>query len=295
MGQPLTGGASAGIVFVNPRSGSADDGSLADAFDSSEVVACDPAKVAECVDAARADGRPWVGIAGGDGTLRAGAGRLLDGTTPLLVVPAGTRNHFARQLGIETVDDAAGLTTGAEQRQVDVGDVNGCTFLNNSSIGLYPMVVLRREAHERRMPKQLAQLVAVWEQVRHGHRFTVSIDGARIRVWMVFVGNGRYGDGLLNLTTRESLDDTCLDVRVVRADRPLARTRVVAAVLLGRLSRSPLLDRRTCDTVTIDVDRATVDVALDGEVETLTPPLVYRVRPKALRVLVPPPPDDADS
>src|SRR5947209_17229486 len=117
------------------------------------------------------------------------------------------------------------------------------------------------------MPKRVAQLVAMWEQVRHGHRFVATIDGQRERVWMVFVGNGRYGDGLLNLIERESLTDSCLDVRVVRADRPLARTRVLAALFTGRLSRSPLLERRTCEDVTIDVDRAAVEVALDGEVE----------------------------
>ena len=281
-----------GIVFVNPRSGPSDDtgDEIEGAFDDIEVVECDPGDVADCVTKAAKEGRPWIGIAGGDGTLRGGAERLLEveGDTALVVVPAGTRNHFARQLGIETIEDSARAATTGQERAVDVGDVNGHAFLNNSSIGMYPKVVLRREAHERRMPKQVAQLVAVWEQVRHGHRFAATIDGESMRTWMVFVGNGRYGDGLLNLTERAAVDDNCLDVRVVRADRPLARTRVVAALLLGRLSKSPLLVRRTCDTVTVDVGRDTVEVALDGEVETITPPLIYRVRPGALHVLVPP-------
>lgn len=272
-----------GVVFVNPRAGDGKDDALFEAFSGHEIVESRPDDVPKRVSEAVSEGRPWIGVAGGDGTLRAAAERLLDGPTSLLAVPAGTRNHFARQLGIATFDDAVRAVDGPEQA-VDVGAVNDRAFLNNSSIGMYPMVVLRREAHERRMPKHLAQLVAMWEQVRHGHRFTVSIDGMAMRVWMVFVGNGRYGEGLLNLTEREALDDNCLDLRVVRADRPFARTRVVVALLLGRLSRSPLLERRTCETVTITMDRARVDVAVDGEVVSLESPLVYRIRPRALRV-----------
>jgi undecaprenyl-diphosphatase len=108
-----------------------------------------------------------------------------------------------------------------------------------------------------------------------------------VHIWLSFIGNGRYGDGLWDLADRESLDEHVLDVRLVRADRPLARFRVVGALVLGRLARSPLIMTREANTVTIDLDRAGVEVALDGEVEKLEPPLRYESVAGGLAVLVP--------
>jgi diacylglycerol kinase family enzyme len=275
-----------GIVFVNPSAGpgASEHDDLQKFFAADDVFDCRPEDLADRVRAALTEGRPWIGVAGGDGTLRAAAEQLLDSNTPLLPIPAGTRNHFAKELHIDSLEDAALAASGAG-KSVDVGQVNDQSFLNNSSIGLYPKVVVGREAHERKMPKRVAQVVAIWEQVRHGHRFRVTVDGRPLRAWMVFVGNGCYGEGLFDLIERQSMTEGVLDVRVVRADRPLARTRIVFALLVGRLSRSPLLMRETCEQVEIDMDRTSVEVALDGEVEELAPPLRYRSRPKALRVL----------
>lgn len=277
-----------GIVFVNASAGTTDTrpDELRDALDA-EVVECPPDEIADRVRKAVAAGVEWVGVAGGDGTLRCAADVLVDTEVPLLVLPAGTRNHFAKDLGVEDFDAAARAARGGVVRTVDVGEVDGHTFVNNSSIGLYPNVVVTREAHEHRMPKSLANIVAVWEQVRHGHRFSVDVDGRRLRAWMVFVGNGAYGDSLGDIASRESLDDGVLDVRVVRADAPLARLRIVAALLAGRLARSPLHVQWLAKEVTIDLRRPTVDVALDGEVVRLAPPLRYRLRRRALHVLEP--------
>ena len=146
---------------------------------------------------------------------------------------------------------------------------------------------MRREDHQRHLPKGIANLVAGWEQLRRGRRITVEIDGTPYLSWIVFVGNGVYGDGLLDLSDRECLDGNVLDVRVVRADRPMARMRVVGAVVLGRLARSPLIVLHHCQACTINLERASVEVALDGEVETLTPPLRYESVPLGLHVMVP--------
>jgi diacylglycerol kinase family enzyme len=277
-----------GIVFVNASAGTTDTrhDELHDAL-GAEVVECPPDDLSDRVRAAARDGAAWVGVAGGDGTLRCAADALVDGDVPLLVVPAGTRNHFAKDLGVDDLDAAGRAAAAGVVRAVDVGDVNGHTFVNNSSIGLYPKVVVTREAHERRMPKSVANLVAIWEQIRHGHRFWVDVDGRRVRAWMVFVGNGSYGDTVGDLATRDTLDGGVLDVRVVRADAPFARLRIVGALLAGRLATSPLHLRSLTSDVTIELARAAVDVALDGEVVRLAPPLRYRVRRKALRVVVP--------
>jgi undecaprenyl-diphosphatase len=280
----------AGVVFVNPQAGPDETslGELKSLFAGHAVEPCPPEELADRVAAAGEDSVDFVGVAGGDGTLRCAAGQLLAGDVPLLAVPAGTRNHFAKDLGIRTLDDAAAAAVEGSTIAVDVGCVSGHVFLNNSSIGVYPRIVIRREAREHRLRKGVATVVAAVEQIRRGRRMTVEVDGDTGKAWLVFVGNGRYGEGLLDLADRESLYDHLLDVRVVSADRPMARLRVVGALLLGRLAGSPLVDTRETTAVTIDVPRRrSVEVALDGEIEHLEPPLRYESLPGALKVLAP--------
>jgi undecaprenyl-diphosphatase len=226
-------------------------------------------------------------VAGGDGTLRAAAERLAGTDVPLLPIPGGTRNHFAIAVGVEDVEAAGKAAAAGAVRRIDLGDVNGHCFLNNSSVGIYPKLVTRRESYERRMSKRLAQLKAAWEQIRHGHRFRLRMQGDWHRAWLVFVGNGCYGEHLLDFTDRESVGGGVLDIRLVLADRPLARTRVVLALLRG-LDTSPLIVRDTCPETELGLAEGTVEVALDGEVERLEPPLRYSVRRQALAVLAPP-------
>jgi len=277
-----------GIVFVNPSSGKdGDDDEIREAFASHHVVVTDPSAFGDQIASALEDKVDFVGVAGGDGTIRTAAQVLRGGDIPLLPIPAGTRNHFAKDVGNDSFDKAAAATDG-RRMQVDLGDVNGQCFVNNSSIGLYPKIVIRREAKEHRLPKWMANLVAVYEQLRHGHRFQVELDGEVHLAWMAFVGNGQYGEGLLDLSDRESLDQNLLDVRVVKADRPMARTRVVLALMLGRLAGSPLVHQTKARSICLELDRESIEVALDGEVKTLKPPLRYESQPKALLVLVPP-------
>jgi undecaprenyl-diphosphatase len=277
-----------GVLLVNPGSGPdpIDAATLRPYFPGQRVEDCAPDRLAQAVDAAVQSGAAFVGVAGGDGSIRSAAERLLETETPLLPVPTGTRNHFSGDVGIETVEDAVKALDGHEI-SVDVGRVNGRAFVNNSSIGLYPKIVVRREVREHRLRKGVANVVATWEQLRHGRRITVDVDGDRHEAWLVFVGNGVYGDGLLDLADRESLDSHTLDLRVVLADRPLARLRVLGALFLGRLAASPLVVNRQCPNVTIDVAQRRVEVALDGEVVELEAPLRYESAPGALRVLVP--------
>lgn len=280
----------AGIILVNPHSGTDSVGlaEVQDCFPEHIVEECAPDNIVDRVRRAVRGGVDFVGVAGGDGTIRAVAGELVGTDVALLVIPAGTRNHFAKQLEIGDVAAAQAAVIGGDRRSVDIGMVNGVCFVNNSSLGLYPRIVVSREAKQHRLPKVLANVVALYEQLRRGRRLRVNIDGEQFRAWMVFIGNGRYGDGLLDLTDRASLDDHVLDVRVLRADHPFARARVVLSLLLGRLGRSPHVERRTAVRLQLDVDRRAMDVAVDGEVKRFDPPLRYEIRPAALTVLVPP-------
>jgi diacylglycerol kinase family enzyme len=277
-----------GVVFVNPNAGSElSAAELQELFTAQRVVDCPDGDIPGRVADALKDQPDFVAVAGGDGTLRGAAERLLGTGVPLLPIPGGTRNHFALAVGIADVETAAKAAAGGVVRSFDVGDVNGRCFLNNSSVGLYPKLVVRRESYERRMTKQRAQLAAAWEQIRRGHRFRLDLKGQRHRAWLVFVGNGCYGEHVLDFTDRESVGGGILDIRVVLADRPLARTRVVLALLRG-LDTSPLVVRDTCPQAELGLAVPTVEVALDGEVERLEPPLRYSVRRGELAVLVPP-------
>ena len=286
-----------GVVLVNPHSGpeACDLDHLRRLFAGHRVEECEPDDLADAVAAAVADRADFVGVAGGDGTIRTAATVLAGTSVPLLPIPGGTRNHFARTMGIEDVDGAARASAGVTT-DVDLGEVNGEYFVNNSTLGLYPKLVARRERYEHKIGKQRANVIAAWQQWRSGSTIDIEVDGSPFTAWLVFVGNGTYGDGLLDLGARTSLSDHTLDLRIARADARLSRLRVIGAVLLGRLDRSPLVIRRQASALSLGCRASEVDVANDGEVIRLQSPLRYRSRAGALQVLVPTEqaqPDDA--
>ena len=287
-----------GTVFVNAHSGanaSEDDpvAVIGDAMPDVDVRACRPEELDAAIDAQVAAGAAWVGVAGGDGTIRCAAERLAGTATALLPVPMGTLNHFARQLGIETLEHAAAAVAG-ETIAVDVGEVNGRVFVNNSSIGLYPLLIAGRERRMHRLPKRLADLVALGEELARSRRLRVCLDEDPVETWMVFVGNNRYCSGMFDITERASVTDGLLDIRLVRAEGRLTRIRVLGAALFKRLGRSALIESREVREITMDPTQAVVAVALDGEVEEVRGPLHYRSRPASLRVRVPPTPAAGD-
>ena len=284
-----------GVVLVNPHSGpdETSPSEIAEEFPGSRIHEIDGQAVRRQVeDAIERAGEPAVlAVAGGDGTIRCAAGVVADTDLPLLPIPAGTRNHFAREVGIPTLADAGRATSGSIRR-IDIGEVNGEVFVNNANIGIYPRIVEERKVHQKRFSKQTATLVATWRQVRTLHKFTVTVDGGdTYRAWMVFVGNGRYGSSLVDLADRESLEDGILDVRIMRADGKLARLRVALSLVLGRVEDSPMAVFDEVSSVELAFKRPKVEVALDGEIFEMTTPLRFRCRPKALKVLVPEPSD----
>ena len=247
-----------GVIFVNPDAGGGNDlDDLTERFEGHEVVGCEPSELEELLRKTleTAEKPGFVGVAGGDGSIRCAVEVLLDVSpeTPLLAVPAGTRNHFARDVGLEEIDDAIEAANGGTTRSIDAATVNDSWFINNSSIGAYPRLVAHREARESRMPKGVAAIVAAWHQLRLGHRILVRVDGQPVKAWAVFVGNNCYGESLRELTGRQRIDEGVLDVRIAHADRRLSRLRIAGAVLFGRVGSSPLIDRRSCTSVELDI------------------------------------------
>jgi len=278
-------------VLLNPESGPGRTTveALRDQFPDQEVLECEGDDIPREVRRAVESGADFVAVAGGDGSIRCAAAALAGTGIPLVPVPAGTRNHFAQEVGITSVADAGSAVAGGRRMAVDLAEVNGERFVNNASVGFYAALVRERHRHERRLPRAAANLTAAWAQARKGHRFLVRVGGHRYRAWLVFVGNGCYGENLTELMNRQSLAQGQLDVRVLRADSPLARVRAVLAVLAGRTGTSRLLARsRTAEVEVELLHRRHVDVALDGEVVRLDPILRFRSLPESLTVLVPP-------
>jgi diacylglycerol kinase family enzyme len=235
-------------------------------------------------------------IGGGDGTLNTGAAALVGGPKPLGILPLGTLNHFAKDVGIpQDLDQAVATIAAGHLREVDVGEVNGRIFLNNSSIGLYPAAVAEREElrHRHGGGKWPAMFNASLDLFR---RFplldvTLQIEGRSVglRTPFVFVGNNRYDMSLLSLGTRTSLHEGELSLYLTRNGGRMGLLRLAFRALLGRLEQDRDFHSYGLAEVEIRTRLRAPRVSLDGEVMRMTSPIRYRIRPRALRVLGPPP------
>ncbi len=229
------------------------------------VVLDDPADLPGELERVARSGARVVGVAGGDGSINTAAGVALRHHLPLVVVPAGTLNHLARDLGVETVEDAAEAVRRGTAIDIDVARIAGRPFLNTASLGSYVDIVDARKALEPRIGKWAALVVALARVLRRGSPIEVELDGRRRRLWAVFVGNCRYRPDGMAPTWRDRLDDGQLDVRLADASHPFSRARLVIAVVTGRLHRSPVF--RTWRTTGLRVRCADgpLRLARDGE------------------------------
>jgi diacylglycerol kinase family enzyme len=239
-------------------------------------------------------GDPLLILGGGDGSIGAAASALIGTRTALGILPLGTLNHFARDLGVPlALDEAAQLIAKCSERQVDVAEMNGRVFINNGAIGLYPLMVIDRDAQQRRLgrSKRLAMVVAsVRTLARFGHQrlaLTVNKEKARIDTPLLFVGNNDYRLDLGGPGQRQSVEDGELCVFVMRKK---TRRGFVAATIRALLNRARPDDMARLDGVEqlrVDSRRSRLAVSLDGEVVHAAPPLDYRIRKGALRVIAP--------
>jgi diacylglycerol kinase family enzyme len=230
---------------------------------------------------------------GGDGTINTVASAVVGKEIPLGVVPLGTLNHFAKDLGIPLeLDAAAKVVLDGIACRVDVGEVNGRIFLNNSSLGVYPAIVRLRERYqESGFGKWIAALWASLTVLRRNPFLTVRIiveDRAVVRrTPFVFVGNNEYRMVGLHAGSRDSLVARHLALYVLNAERRAGLLRLAWQVLLQGVERVKELDLVTVERLSIETSRGRLQVALDGEVVPLQAPLEYRIRAAALLVHVP--------
>ena len=261
-----------GLLIINPRSGSGepDADSLAE---EARRRGIEPRLLREGespADAAREAQADALGMAGGDGSLAAVAAVAMERDVPFVCIPFGTRNHFARDVGLDRDDPIGSLDAfrGRETR-VDVGRVGERVFLNNVSFGVYARLVHERE-HRRRQREALARGRALLLSLRERGHATVILDGRTVRARAVVVANNAYLLDLFNVGERTRLDEGRLHVYVAGGVLPTT------------------WEEQIYESVTIDGPGTHLSAAVDGEPETLDTPLRFRSEPRALRLLLPP-------
>lgn len=289
-------------VIINASSGAGNGAAvqqrLAEAFkaigaDARISLAGDGVEIVKLAqNAARSDAEGVV-AGGGDGTINSVAAAIVDSDKTLGVLPFGTMNHFAKDLNIPLDLEAAIETIVAGHAvTIDVGDVNGRIFLNNSSLGLYPRIIREREKQQRlgwgKWPAYIWAALAVLRRYPF-LEIRLSVDGKALtgRTPFVFVGNNEYEMERLNIGSRACLDKGELSLYTTNGTGRLGLIRLALRALLGGLRQERDFLAFTTKDISIGTQHKRVRVALDGEVTIMEPPLHFRVRPGALRVLAP--------
>ncbi len=270
------------IVLTNSKSGDGSEADIAEWCDRLGLESRDPGDDLESALRAAADDRPpFVAVVGGDGTQRTAAALFAD--------RGGTRNHFAKALGLADLDDVAAAVTSGVERDVPLSDLNGEAFLNTAVVGWYPEMVRTRERLRDSYPRPIAAAAALALHAHRLHRFDIEVAGSTHRAWMVWMGNGRFGLTPSELSTRTDLTDHVLDVRIALAHRRFARASVVWDLVRGRLKGSDHLERFVADgPVVARLGAGPISAALDAEIVTIANPLVFTPASRKVRVLAAP-------
>lgn len=239
-------------------------------------------------------GVPLLIVGGGDGTVSAAAAALAGTDTLLGILPLGTLNHFARDLGLPLdLDGAAAVIARGKARRVDVGEMNGRTFVNNSAIGLYPLMVIDRDLQRMQLgrSKPLAMAVASLRTLaRFGHqRLTLTVNDrkAEVDTPLLFVGNNGYRIDLGAPGRRARLGEGELSLIVMRKKTRLGFLAAAIRALLRKSREDDMVAIRGVDRLRVASRREQLAVSLDGQVVRLAPPLDYSIHKRALRVAAP--------
>ncbi len=266
------------------------------------LTVADPSKLPGVIDEAVRRARDEggiVGAAGGDGTLNAVAGPVLEAGLPYAVLPQGTFNYFGRVHGIsQDVDVSTRALLRASVEPVQVGRVNGRVFLVNASLGLYPQLLEDREAHKKRFGR--SRLVALWSGLRtlvkERRQLMLDIESAgrrrQVRTPTLFVGNNRLQLDRIGIAEEAALEQGRLAGIMVRPIRGWAMLGLALRGALGRLGDAENVESFAFRRITVQPrGQRRAKVAVDGEVLWLPTPLVFDVSPEPLRLLLPAPED----
>jgi YegS/Rv2252/BmrU family lipid kinase len=287
-------------VIINVSAGSTARQEIAEAirkaFDQHgvqvKVEVADGDKLPELARAMRDQAYDCIVAGGGDGTISTVASQLVGYSTALGVLPLGTLNHFARDLGMPLdIDNAVAEICSGEIRAIDVASVNGKVFLNNSSLGLYPDQARLRQAWRARIGRWPALIFAsVVVLTRYPFlRVIAEFNGKRLsrRCPMMLVSNNEYKLEPGKLTERERLDCGVLGIYLLRDEGRTGLLRIALHSLVYRLEDAASFENHRATEIVVKTHRKKVRVALDGEVYKLHTPLRFRSLPASLRVIAP--------
>jgi YegS/Rv2252/BmrU family lipid kinase len=237
---------------------------------------------------------------GGDGTISSVAAAVVDSNKVLGVLPLGTLNHFARDLKIPfDLETAAQTIVAGHTTEVDVAEVNNRIFLNNSSLGLYPVIVREREKLQRLGSSKWPAFV--WATIQALRRYPfldvrLCVNGEFIdrTTPFVFVGNNEYAMESFDIGLRNRLDRGVLSVYITHGTSRLKLIGLAVRALFGRVREDKDFLALSANEVKIETRHKRLRIAFDGELEVMQPPLEYRIRSRALRVIVPAPAGSSD-
>ena len=271
-------------VLANPFAGGGVKDELPEHW---QLETCPPEELESRLEEVAKQHVAAIGVAGGDGTQRCAAQALAGSSTALAVIPAGTRNHFARLLGTGTIEAAQAAVEAGTKERVDIGRCDGLAFVNNATFGWYTDFVRSRDSLVHRgWSKRVAHWVAPFRLLRRHRDLEVQLAGVTERTWMVWIGNGEFGLSPTTLNSRPIPTTGVLDVRFVRSDARLAKLRVLIGLLFRRLEKSPLLVRSITPAARLRFSARKVSVALDGEVVQVDGDVQIHTDPRQLLVFL---------
>jgi diacylglycerol kinase family enzyme/membrane-associated phospholipid phosphatase len=280
------------ILVVNPNSGSGTGARILDevrkALPKAEIVEVgDDEDIAEQLRAA-ASRAEVLAVGGGDGTVSCAAGIALDADVPLAVFPGGTFNHFAKDIGCDTVGATVEALRSGSAAYVDtIGFNETDTVVNTASIGAYPKFVRIREKLEHRMGKPLAGAWALYRTLRSDAAVRIEFDNKTVQTSLFFLGNSLYSPSGFAPSRRVRMDDGLIDVRILETGRKFATIRILGALASGRLVRSPLYHELRVPEFSFTAVDGPTRIAHDGEVEIVCQEATFKNRYRSLPVFRP--------
>lgn len=255
-----------------------------------EVHKVEGERLSEMANLSAKSGVDAVIAAGGDGTVNCIASALVDSDIPLGVLPSGTLNHFAKDLGIPlSIVEAAKVISEKKVVKVDVGEVNGRFFLNNSSIGFYPQMVKHRDKNGFWDNKWLAMVTAMFNVLSRYPVLHVKIkvnnESLKSKIPFVFVGNNEYKFDILGPGLREKLDEGQLSLYYPDTTGRLSMIKFTFFALMNKLNQTGDFNFDQTEEIILEFKKKNIEISIDGEVVRLDTPLHYHIKPLSLNVI----------
>ncbi|MBS1691442.1 MAG: phosphatase PAP2 family protein [Actinobacteria bacterium] len=280
------------VLVINPASGGGNGARVVDevrtALPRADVIELSEDSDFVAVLREAAASAEVLAVGGGDGTVASAAAVAVDASVPLAVFPAGTFNHFAKDIGCDTVARTVDAIRRGSVACVDLVCLNEADMvINTASIGAYPRFVQTREKLERRIGKPLAGVYAMFHTLRRDEPVRIRYDNHTLQTSLFFLGNSAYLPSGFAPSRRTRIDDGLIDVRILETGKRFSKVRILAALAFGRLERSALYhEMRVPEFAFTAVDGPTL-LARDGEVATECREASFSVRYRVLPVFRP--------